>query len=209
MDEIVEHLRRGGLLGYPTETVYGLGGCAVPSVVQAIRSLKGREEGKPLLLLLPGASPMGESPARWGLTMTGDARRLADRFWPGPLTLVLRDEDGRFPPGIRSDAGGVAVRVSPHPFVEALMQVWDAPLISTSANRSGEAAAISADDVRESFTNVSGSEGLLVVQGGPTPLTTSSTLVDCTGARPILLREGAISRRELEGTVAGELNDER
>lgn len=204
---IVEHLREGGVLGYPTETVYGLGGRAEVEVVEAIRSLKGREEGKPLLLLLPGSGPMRDVPARWGLDLPDWAGKMVEQYWPGPLTLVLRDRDRIFPEGIRSDMGGVAVRVSPHPFVEALMEEWDAPLISTSANRSGEDPAVTAEGVRRALAGRSGGEGVMIVDGGPAPNGLPSSLVDCTGARPVLLREGSVSRGQLADILA-ELRDD-
>lgn len=206
---IVEHLREGGVLGYPTETVYGLGGKAEVEVVDAIRALKGRDEEKPLLLLLPGLERMRDVPSRWGLDLPHWAEEMVDRYWPGPLTLVLRDRDRIFPEGVRSGAGGVAVRVSPHPFVEALMQEWDAPLISTSANQSGEDPAVTAEGVRRALAGRPGGEGVMIVDGGAVRNGKPSSLVDCTGARPVLLREGSVSRGQLADILAEFRDDGR
>jgi tRNA A37 threonylcarbamoyladenosine synthetase subunit TsaC/SUA5/YrdC len=136
LDRIVEHLRSGGILAYPTETVYGLGGEPTIEVVEAVRDLKGREEEKPFLLLLPRTEPLGEVPLRWGLSLPTWAISLAENFWPGPLTLVLSDLEERFPFGVRSSSGGVAVRVSSHPFVESLMalRVPSGPHIPTASH---------------------------------------------------------------------------
>jgi L-threonylcarbamoyladenylate synthase len=209
VDRIVAHLRCGGLLGYPTETVYGLGGEPSPAVIERIRRLKGRDEGKPLLLLLPGSVPMGESPLRWGFDPPEWARRLGDLFWPGPLTLVLRDDEGRFPLGIRSSAGGVAVRVSSHPYVERLMASWGGPLISTSANRGGEPAALTADEVRKALGDAGGGDGVIIIDGGRAASSAPSTLVDCTGDRPKLLRRGAIPLDALRAALPELLDDGR
>jgi len=201
LDRIVEHLRSGGILGYPTETVYGLGGEPTTEVVEAVRELKGRDDGKPFLLLLPRTAPLGEAPLRWGLSLPPWADSLAESFWPGPLTLVLRDPERRFPSGVRSATGGVAVRVSSHPFVERLMARWKRPLVSTSANQSGSKAALTSDEVRTLVGGHRGGEGVWIVDGGPASSSLPSTLIDCTGERPRLLREGAIPAEVLRAAL--------
>ena len=127
----VEHLRSGGVVAHPTETVYGLGGVATSGAVARVAALKGRESGKPFIALVGAPSWVS------GLAWTDAARELAEVFWPGALTLVLRDPTGIFPRGVRSDSGTVAVRVSPHPVVAALLAAVGSPLTSTSANVPG------------------------------------------------------------------------
>lgn len=187
---VVAHLADGGLLAYPTETVYGLGGAVRPDVIRRVREVKGRKAGSPFLVLIPSAETVG-------LTWTPEAKRLADAFWPGPLTLVLEDRDGSFPDGVRSEAGGVAVRVSPHPYLRALGRAWGRPLLSTSANRSGEFPASDPDRVERSLGGRPGSDRLWLVDGGPLPDSPPSTVVDCLRPTPVILRAGALPSAEL------------
>jgi L-threonylcarbamoyladenylate synthase len=198
---IAVHLEADGLLAYPTETVYGIGGRVREPVIARVRDLKGRSEERPLLLLLPEPEGWGAkgSPAEGiaSLAWTPLARALAAAFWPGPLTIVLADPSGTFPPGVRSEAGGVAVRVSPHPFVRALLQHWPHPLISTSANRAGEPPAMDPDEVEELLGGRPGSERLQVVDAGRLAPSDPSTVVDCTAPRPRVLRHGAVSMASL------------
>lgn len=189
--EIAGFLGEGGLLAYPTETVYGLGGLAEPGPVGRLQELKGRDDERPFLLLIA-------SPEKVKLEWTPAANVLARRFWPGPLTLVLRDPDRRLPAGVRSPEGGVAVRVSPHPFLRSLTPLLPAPLLSSSANRAGETPARTVDEVEALLRGLPGGEGVLVADGGALPPSPPSTLVDCSGAGPRLLREGPITQRELE-----------
>ncbi len=214
---ISQHLDRGGVLGYPTETVYGLGAQATEQGVKTLRELKGRDEGKPFLVLLPASDAgVGEGASRkapsWGaegivgdeqgLVWTPSARRLADAFWPGPLTLVLSDPDGYFPSGVRSTAGTVGVRVSPHPFVTALLGVMERPLLSTSANRPGREPARTANEVAEAVQGRPGIDRLWIADGGPLPNVGISTVVDCTELRPRVLRAGVVSEEEIARVLA-------
>jgi L-threonylcarbamoyladenylate synthase len=192
------HLDRGGLVAYPTETVYGLGARADGGGVSALRTLKGREDGRPFLVLLP-AKGEGEWPD--GLVWTPPALALAGSFWPGPLTLVLADPECAWPEGVRSARGGVAVRRSPHPFVQALLRAWPHPLLSTSANRPGEPPARSADAVERAVQGRPGLHRLWILDGGPLVDSGPSTLVDCTGPVPRVLRHGPVSFETLRDVV--------
>lgn len=192
---VVGHLARGGTLAYPTETVYGFGGRCTAEGVERILSLKGRGEDRPLLVLLPG--PEAAAPLRW----TDEARTLASIFWPGALTLVLADPDATFPVGVRSRSGAVAVRVSPHPFVAALLGLLQEPLTSTSANAPGEAPALTAGDARDAARRLGAGPEMLVVDAGPLPPSGPSTLVDCSGPEPVLLREGTIPLTRLRCAI--------
>ncbi len=197
---VVPHLERGALLAYPTETVYGLG--SVPSVpgLDALSRLKGRAPGKPFLLLVSGRAMAEE----WGLVMSPSARALSDAFWPGPLTLVLRGGEGRLPDELRGKEGGIAVRYTSHAGIARLVAAMGQPLTSTSANRPGESAAPGPDRIRETFGTEIDQGELLVLDGGVLGNVPPSTLVDCTGPMPRLVREGAIPRAELR-RAAGRL----
>ena len=191
--EVVAHLGRGGLLAYPTETVYGLGSDPTESALAALAELKGRPPDKPFLLLVASRT-MAE---HWGLVFSPAARALSDVFWPGPLTLVLRGGEGRLPDQLRGREGGIAVRHTSHPGVVRLVAALARPLTSTSANRPGDPPAPGADRIADVFRPEIEQGLLLVLDGGVLGNVPPSTLVDCTGPVPRLVREGAIPRAEL------------
>lgn len=197
---VVAHLGQGGLLAYPTETVYGLGsGPSVPAL-GALARLKGRTPDKPFLLLVASRA-MAES---WGLVFSASARALSDAFWPGPLTLVLPGGEGRLPDQLRGSEGGIAVRHTGHKAIARLVEALGYPLTSTSANRPGEPPAPGSDRIAEIFHDEIDTGTLLVLDGGVLGNVPPSTLVDCTGPSPRLIREGAIPRAELR-RAAGRL----
>jgi L-threonylcarbamoyladenylate synthase len=198
--QVASHLRAGKLLGYPTETVYGLGSAPTVAALAALANLKGRPEGKPFLLLISGRRMAEE----WGLVFTASASALAEAFWPGPLTLVLRGGEGRLPDELRGREGGVAVRYTSHVGIHQLVSATGKPLTSTSANRPGGPPAPGADRLVELFSDSVGSGELLVLDGGVLGNVPPSTLVDCTGVMPKMVREGAIPRAELR-RAAGRL----
>lgn len=197
---IGRHLRSGKLLAYPTETVYGLGSAPTVSALAALARLKGRPEGKPFLLLI-SSRRMAEE---WGLVFTASATALAETFWPGPLTLVLRGGEGRLPDQLRGREGGVAVRYTSHLGIARLVSAIGSPLTSTSANRPGGPPAPGPDRLIELFGAEERSGELLVLDGGVLGNVPPSTLVDCTDVAPRLVREGAIPRAELR-RAAGRL----
>jgi L-threonylcarbamoyladenylate synthase len=195
--QVSRHLRAGRLLGYPTETVYGVGSAPTVPALAALARLKGRPEGKPFLLLIAGRK-MAED---WGLVFTPSATALSEMFWPGPLTLVLRGGEGRLPDELRGREGGIAVRYTSHRGIAKLVAALQEPLTSTSANRPGSAPAPGADRLAELFQSEERSGELLVLDGGVLGNVPPSTLVDCTDAAPRLVREGAIPRTELRRAV--------
>lgn len=197
---VVAHIGQGGLLAYPTETVYGLGSDPSVAGLQALAALKGRSPDKPFLILVSSRG-MAE---HWGLVFSPSARALANAFWPGPLTLVLRGGEGRLPDQLRGPEGGIAVRHTSHPGVVRLVEALGRPLTSTSANRPGEPPAPGADRILEAFRPEIERGLLLVLDGGVLGNVPPSTLVDCTGPAPRLIREGAIPRGELR-RAAGRL----
>ena len=194
---IETHLARHGLLGYPTETVYGLGCSADARSLRKLSALKGRQPGKPFLLLVSGR-PMAEAA---GLEFSPAASALAEAFWPGPLTLVLPGGEGKLPDALRGPEGGIAVRHTSHRAVERLVRLLNRPLTSTSANVPGSAPAPGAEQVVALFRKAVDSGDLLVLDGGALGNVPPSTIVDCTGPKPALIREGALPRGELRAAV--------
>lgn len=197
ISQVGRHLRAGKLLAYPTETVYGVGSAPTVPALAALARLKGRPEGKPFLLLISGRR-MAED---WGLMFSASATALSDAFWPGPLTLVLRGGEGRLPDALRGREGGIAVRHTSHAGIAQLVASLGEPLTSTSANRPGAPPAPGADRLVEMFGPEVRSGELLVLDGGVLGNVPPSTLVDCTGVMPRLVREGAIPRAELRQAV--------
>lgn len=192
-----EHLAADRLLAYPTETVYGLGSAPRTAALASLASLKGRPPQKPFLLLVSGRV-MAE---RWGLVFNAPARALSDAFWPGPLTLVLRGGEGQLPEALRGREGGIAVRHTSHPGIARLVAAIDLPLTSTSANRPGGATAPGAPGIAALFGEAIEAGKLLVLDGGVLGNVPPSTLVDCTTAVPLMVREGALPRAELRRAV--------
>lgn len=186
---VVAHLGAHGVLAYPTETVYGFGTATDHESVESLVRLKGRPPSKPFLLLINGSGMLDHL----GLVLTATASRFAARFWPGPLTLVLPGGDHRVPNRLRGPNGGVAVRWTPHPAVQQLLQAFGEPITSTSANRPGVPPATTASDVVSQWTEAIHRGALLVLDGGALPPSQPSTVVDCTGPFPRVVRVGAIA----------------
>jgi len=186
LSPVLDHLRGGGLIAYPTETVYGLGCLIRPEPVRRLLELKDRGPDRPLLLLVHDVETVDE--LRW----TREARELADVFWPGAVTLVLDDPYGHFPPGIRSPAGGVAVRRTPDPVARALLRLLDEPLTSTSANVPGGEPARSADGAGQVLEALDCRQEAWLLDGGARPPSEPSTIIDCTVSPVRVLREGAV-----------------
>lgn len=194
---VAAHLAAGRLLGYPTETVYGLGSRAIEADLRSLAQLKGRPARKPFLLLV-GSLQMAE---QTGLEMTEAARAMAEVFWPGPLTLVLAGGEGRLPDALRGPEGGIAVRYTGHRRVAALIRGLGAPLTSTSANRPGTPPAPGPEQIAVLFREAVEDGTLLVLDGGALGNIPPSTIVDCSTPVARLVREGAIPRGELRRAV--------
>jgi L-threonylcarbamoyladenylate synthase len=200
LSPVSAHLAQGGLLAYPTETVYGLGSDPSVPALEKLARLKGRQPGKPFLLLVASRAMAEE----WGLVFTPSARALSDAFWPGPLTLVLRGGEGRLPDELRGREGGIAVRHTSHRGIARLVARSGRPLTSTSANRPGGPPAPGPDRLVELFHDEVARGLLLVLDGGVLGNVPPSTLIDCTDSVPRMVREGAIPRAELR-RAAGRL----
>jgi L-threonylcarbamoyladenylate synthase len=193
-------LRDGGLVAVPTETVYGLAARADdPHAVARIYDAKGRPADHPLIVHVADASALDH----WAASIPDYARALADVFWPGPMTLVVKRSDraGDF---ITGGQDSVAVRVSSHPLMDetlrALIQLTDDPSIgiaAPSANRFGRVSPTSAQHVHDEFANIIGDDDY-ILDGGESAVGVESTIVDCTDEIPRLLRAGAITVDDIE-----------
>jgi L-threonylcarbamoyladenylate synthase len=178
----VEWLRAGKVVAFPTDTLYGL--AVDPSSEDAVRALfqiKGREASAALPLI---AGSRAEVDAWCGLGAT--ARRLADEFWPGPLSLIC-DAPRSVVPAVHAGRRTIAIRVPAHPIARGLAAAFGSPITATSANRSGEPAAHRASDLASIDD-----ERLLVIDGGDTAGGAPSTIVDARVTPPVLVRDGAI-----------------
>ncbi len=189
-----EHLRAGRLVAFPTETVYGLGADATNGhAVAGIFAAKGRPHFNPLIVHLPDLAH-----AEAHAVLTPLARRLADAFWPGPLTLVL---DKRAASGLSDLVTGglttLALRVPDHPVARALLAATQRPLAAPSANRSGRISPTQAVHVAADF----GDEVAMILDGGATAHGLESTVIDARGAHPILLRPGAVTAETIEAVL--------
>lgn len=189
---VVSVLQRGGIIVYPTETVYGLGCLADDAAaIKRIAALKGSAEQVSFLVLVRDL----EQALDYAAALLPDARALARKFWPGPLTLVLPAHP-HLPDLIVGPSGGVGLRVSPHPWVKALLRSLSSGLVSTSANPHGWPAPDSLAELDQRL----GDKADLVLDGGTLP-GTPSTVLDLCGEKPVLVREGAIEKEEIEALI--------
>ncbi len=188
-------LRAGGLVAFPTETVYGLGADATNGLaVAALYAAKGRPSFNPLIVHVPetaAASAIAD--------MTPLAQTLAAAFWPGPLTLVLARRPNRIIADLAT-AGldTIAVRVPAHPIAQALLRAADLPNAAPSANRSGHVSPTTAAHVAADL----GDHVQMILDGGPTEVGLESTVVDATGSDPVILRLGAVTTEDIARATA-------
>jgi L-threonylcarbamoyladenylate synthase len=203
LSDTIAHLDANGVLGYPTETVYGFGGAVDHESVDALVRLKGRPPGKPFLILISSSDMV----TRLDLHFTGDAARLAARHWPGPLTLVLPGGERRVPDRLRGPEGGVAVRWTSHAGMARLIQRYGRPVTSTSANRPGSPPAVAASEIVAQWSDAMARGILRVLDGGRLSPSSPSTVVDCTGTRPRVIRPGAIAAATLRESVPDLIGD--
>ncbi|MGF6527576.1 L-threonylcarbamoyladenylate synthase [Variovorax sp. PvP013] len=204
--EAAQRLRAGALVAFPTETVYGLGAdAASDEAVAGIFRAKGRPSDHPLIVHI-AVGPHGEQAlSRFAQPLPAFARRLAQAFWPGPLTLIVTRQSGV----ATAAAGGqdtVGLRCPAHPVAQALLAACAAQgvagLAGPSANRFGRVSPTTAQHVRVEF-----GDDLLVIDGGPCEVGIESTIVDCSRGVPVLLRPGAITRDQIEAACGEPLRD--
>lgn len=190
-------LQAGGLVAFPTETVYGVGANALdPRAIARIFSAKGRPGFNPIIAHVGSTEEARELVRSWPEA----AERLAARFWPGPLTLVL-PKLPHVPDTLTAGAPAVAVRLPAHPVALGLIRVAGMPIAAPSANRSSAISPTTAEHVRRGL----GDRVDLILDGGPTGVGIESTVVDLTGSAPRILRPGPISQQEIEA-LAGRLD---
>jgi L-threonylcarbamoyladenylate synthase len=201
--DTVAHLQSGQVLAYPTETVYGFGGAVDRDAVERLVEMKRRPPAKPFLLLVSDSAML----ERLDLQLTSMAARLAARHWPGPLTLVLRGGERRVPPRLRGPEGGVAVRWTSHPALQRMIAAYGDPITSTSANLPGLPPAMTAGEIVEQWGDAVARGILRVLDGGRLEPSAPSTVVDCTGRRPRVIRPGAITAEVLRESVPDLIGD--
>jgi len=193
LDAAEAALRRGALIVYPTDTLYALGGRALDAdVAAAVRRAKGRAADQALPVIVADLDQAQQIVT----ALPRSFFALSERFWPGPLTLVL-PAAGIVPEEVTSRSGHVAIRIPSLPFARELCR-RAGPLIATSANRSGDAAATTCDEALRAV----GRHIALAIDGGVATVSQASTVVDLTGASPLLLRAGVVEWEAVVGALA-------
>ncbi|MEQ1650657.1 MAG: L-threonylcarbamoyladenylate synthase [Hyphomicrobiaceae bacterium] len=190
------YLAQGGLVAFPTETVYGLGADATNGfAVAGIFAAKGRPAFNPLIIHVPEAAAV-----RHLAEVTPLAQKLAAAFWPGPMTLVLKAlPNGPVEPLALAGLDTIALRVPSHPVALAMLRAARVPVAAPSANRSGHVSPTSAQHVADDL----GERVPMVLDGGASDVGLESTIVDATGDVPVLLRPGAITREDIARVTGG------
>ncbi len=192
-----EVIRSGGLVAFPTETVYGLGGNALDAqAVQRIFLAKGRPANDPLIVHILNKSWLD----RVTTTLPPNTELLVHHFWPGPLTLIF-PRNPAIPPNVTAGGNSVAVRAPSHPIAQALLAVAELPIAAPSANRFGHTSPTQASHV---FADLAGRIDL-ILDGGECPIGLESTVLDLTKDPPVILRPGGIPREEIEQLI-GKVN---
>lgn len=193
IEQAVALLNAGELVAFPTETVYGLGADAAnPAAVARVFAAKGRPAGHPLIVHVSGLAAARE----WAASMPETAQRLAETFWPGPLTLVLPKADHVLA-AVTGGQQSVALRAPAHPVARALLAAFGRGIAAPSANRYGHISPTRATDVQEEL----GERVALVLDGGDCAVGLESTIVACLDGRVTLLRPGAVSRSQVADIV--------
>ncbi|MGH8700456.1 MAG: L-threonylcarbamoyladenylate synthase [Burkholderiales bacterium] len=197
-EQAVTVLRAGGLVAFPTETVYGLGADASnPAAVRKIFEAKGRPATHPVIVHLADAVQL----ANWAREIPEGARRLARKFWPGPLTVILK-RSPRVSDVVTGGQDTVALRVPSHPLALQLLARFGGGIAAPSANRHGRVSATAAEHVRREFGDALG----CVLDGGEARIGIESAIVDLSGGKPVLLRPGWITAAEIEAALGAPLS---
>jgi len=186
-------LRAGGLVAFPTETVYGLGADAAnEKAIARLYAVKRRPPDHPVIVHFASAQAAFD----WAIEAPEAAGKLAEKFWPGPLTLILR-RSARAKNFVTGAQDTVGLRVPSHPVAQELLRLFDGAVAAPSANRFGLVSPTTAAHVREDL----GEDVDLVLEGGASDVGIESTIVDLSGATPVLLRPGHISKAEIEALI--------
>jgi len=199
IEKAAEILRRGGLVAFPTETVYGLGADASsPAAIRKIFAAKGRPADHPVIVHVAGTSDL----KHWAADVPRSAWLLAERFWPGPLTMVFR-RAARVSDLLTGGQDTVGLRVPSHPVAQQLLRTFGRGIAAPSANRFGRLSPTTAQHVREELKDAVD----LVLDGGPCEVGIESTIVDFTRAEPAVLRPGRISAQQIADALLVELGE--
>jgi L-threonylcarbamoyladenylate synthase len=197
LERAVETLQRGGLVAFPTETVYGLGADARnPVALRHLYAVKGRPVDHPVIVHLPARPDIDHLLEPWAARLPDSARRLAASCWPGPLTLVLERALG-VPDEVTGGHGTVGVRVPDQPLAQALLAKFGGGVAAPSANRFGRVSPTTAAHVRADL----GADVDVVLDGGPCRVGVESTIVDCTDPEPVILRLGGVARERVDAVL--------
>ena len=194
-------LKRGALVGFPTETVYGLGADASSrEAVARLYAVKRRPADHPVIVHFASA----EQAFAWATDVPEGAKKLAAKFWPGPLTLVLK-RSGKAGDFVTGGQDTIGVRVPAHPVAQELLKAFGGGIAAPSANRFGAISATTAAHVRADL----GEDAEMVLDGGPSEVGIESTIVDLSGDGAVLLRPGRISRLQLEQVLGALVQEKR
>lgn len=198
IEEAATLIRAGGLVAFPTETVYGLGADAGnAAAIERLYRVKGRPADHPSIVHLPDADAVQDG---WVAAWPPSARRLADAFWPGPLTVIAA-AGPRPTPGVLGETSTVALRVPEHPIARALIRASGTGIAAPSANRFGRVSPTTAAHVHRDL----GDDVDLILDGGPCQVGVESTIVDCRSDPPRLVRPGGIPLEQLEAAIGAPL----
>jgi len=198
IERAVEILRAGGIVAFPTETVYGLGADAAnPDALRRLFAVKGRPRDHPVIVHAARAAQLDEL----GRDVPAVAHGLGEAFWPGPLTLVVARRGDRVAPEATGGRDTVGIRVPDHPVALALLEAFGGGIAAPSANRFGRVSPTTAAHVRADL----GDNVDLVIDGGPSAVGVESTIVDVTASEPVVLRVGGVSELRLAAVVGAPL----
>jgi L-threonylcarbamoyladenylate synthase len=193
LSQAVHALKKGDVVGLPTETVYGLAADAMNvSAVKKIFALKGRPVDHPLIVHIADSAQL----AKWAIDIPEEAFVLAQHFWPGPLTMILRKHPS-VPDEVTGGQNTVGLRCPAHPLALAVLQQLQSGVAAPSANRFGRISPTTAQHVRDEF----GDAVSIVLDGGECEVGIESTIIDLSSDPPRLLRPGMISQEEIEGVI--------
>lgn len=198
--QAVDILRNGGLVAFPTETVYGLGALATDeAAVARIFEAKGRPADNPLIVHIGTTAEVHN----YTMEVSSDAQKLMNAFWPGPLTLVFKQRPGSIAPNVTPDVETIGLRMPNHPVALSLLRKLGGPLAAPSANRSGKPSPTEAAHVAHDL----GGKIPLILDGGRTGIGVESTVLDMTTTPPVILRPGGVTREMIE-SVIGSIHSE-
>ena len=196
-EQILSFLRAGGVIGFPTDTAYGLGADPWNEVaVRHIFKIKGRPDTKPILLLINSFNMLQQI-----ASIPEGIHRLAERFWPGPLTMIVPALE-TLSTSVTAGTGTVGVRWPDAAFALKLIEGLKKPITATSANRAGMGTAVTAEEVRLQLSDRLD----MLIDGGTLPALSGSTLLDLTVEPPLLLREGPVSFEALQESLSGRIS---